>query len=255
MTTNKLNIVAIIPSRLQSTRLPNKPLIKFNGLPMVEHVRRRTLLCKKFKKVVVATCDKKIFNLINSFGGEAIMTSKKHLDCTDRLVEASKKIQCTHVVNVQGDNILVDPKDLENLCKAIKSHPKNMFWNMISKIESKKELVDDSIVKCFISKKNLIYFLFRKYEIDMKNIYRVQGLLAYTSNALIEFEKLKPTINELKYSIEQFRIIENDIPIKTLKTEKYYPDINKKSDINKINKIFKTDAYQNTILNKILDIN
>ena len=89
----------------------------------------------------------------------------------------------------------------------------------------------------------------------MKNIYRVQGLLAYTSNALIEFEKLKPTINELKYSIEQFRIIENDIPIKTLKTEKYYPDINKKSDINKINKIFKTDAYQNTILNKILDIN
>ena len=182
------------------------------------------------------------------------MTSKKHLDCTDRLVEASKKIQCTHVVNVQGDNILVDPKDLENLCKAIKSHPKNMFWNMISKIESKKDLIDDSIVKCFISKKSNL-FLFRKYEIDMKNIYRVQGLLAYTSNALIEFEKLKPTINELKYSIEQFRIIENDIPIKTLKTEKYYPDINKKSDINKINKIFKTDAYQNTILNKILDIN
>tara|TARA_Y100000590_G_C15656864_1_gene990992 strand:+ start:412 stop:1170 length:759 start_codon:yes stop_codon:yes gene_type:complete len=247
-----LNIVAIIPSRLKSTRLPNKPLILFKGIPMIEHVRRRTILCKHFDKVVVATCDKKIFDLIESFGGHAMMTSKKHLDCTDRLVEASKKIQCTHVVNVQGDNILVDPKDLENLCKAINLNPHNMFWNMISKIENSKDLSDKSVVKCFISNKKLIYFLFRNYAKEINNVYRVQGLLAYTKNGLSEFGKMKPTINELKYSIEQFRIIENDNQINTINTQKYYSDINRYSDIRKINKILKTDKYQKRILNKIL---
>ena len=181
------------------------------------------------------------------------MTSKKHLDCTDRLVEASKKINCSHVVNIQGDNILTDPKDLENLCNHIRLKPRNNFWNMISKIENKRDLYDTSVVKCFISNKKLIYFLFRNHiQKTEKSIFRVQGLIAYTKEALIKFGKLKPSLNELNLSIEQFRIIENDMSISTIQTKKYYPDINKKSDIAKIFKILKSDTYQNKILNKII---
>ena len=248
-----MKIVALIPSRLDSTRLPKKPLINFLGLPMIEHVRRRALLCKQFNKVIIATCDKKIFDIIVSYGGDAIMTSKKHLDCTDRLVEASQKINCTHVVNIQGDNILTDPKDLKNLCKHIRLKPKNNFWNMVSKIENEKDLYDASVVKCFISNKKLIYFLFRNHiQKTENNIFRVQGLIAYTKESLIRFGKLKPSLNELNLSIEQFRIIENDMHISSIQTKKYYPDINKKSDIAKIYKILKLDIYQNKILNKII---
>ena len=248
-----MKIVALIPSRLDSTRLPNKPLINFFGLPMIEHVRRRALLCKQFSKVIVATCDKKIFDIIVSYGGDAIMTSKKHLDCTDRLVEASQKVNCSHVVNIQGDNILTDPKDLENLCTHIRVNPKNNFWNMISKIENQRDLYDTSVVKCFISKKKFIYFFFRNHIQKTNNsIFRVQGLIAYTKEGLIKFGKLKPSLNELNLSIEQFRIIENDMQISSIKTKKYYPDINKKSDVAKIYKILKSSTYQNKILNKII---
>ena len=138
MNYNKIKIVAIIPVRMESSRLPGKPLINLLGLPMVEHVRRRALLCKKFDEIIVATCNKEISDCVKYFGGNVIMTSKKHLDCTDRIVEAAKKIRCTHVVNVQGDSILTNPKDLDKLCNNISKFQKKNFGILFLKSKIKK---------------------------------------------------------------------------------------------------------------------
>lgn len=241
---------------MESTRFPGKPLIKINKIPMVEHVRRRAMLCGYFSEVYVATCNKEIFDCILTYGGKAMMTSSKHLDCTDRICEASKKIDCTHIVNVQGDSILVNIDDLEKICKDIIKNPKNDFWNLISLIKTKKDLSNRSIVKCFLNTNKKIYFLFRNISDynyrNVNNIYRVVGLMAYSKPGLRKFSKLKPTINELNYSIEQFRIVENCYDLRTVLSQNHYPDVNKMSDLKIVRRYLKEDFVQKKIISRII---
>ena len=99
---SKTRVAAIIPARMASSRFPGKPLLEVRGLPMVEHVRRRALLCKEFSEVVVATCDREIAVAVERHGGVVVMTSSAHKAASDRVAEAMEGLQCTHVVNVQG---------------------------------------------------------------------------------------------------------------------------------------------------------
>src|SRR3990172_2252604 len=97
---------------MASSRFPGKPLLKIRGLAMVEHVRRRTLLCKELSEVIVATCDSAIASVVKGYGGKALMTSPSHPGALDRVAEAAGYVDCTHVVNVQGDQVLVLPEDI-----------------------------------------------------------------------------------------------------------------------------------------------
>jgi len=107
-----LKIVGIIPSRLESTRLPRKPLVDIVGLPMVIHVYLRCIKAKLLDDVFVATDSEEIADLVSSYGGKYIMTSKNHETGTDRIAEAVTKIDCDIVVNIQGDEALVDPNHI-----------------------------------------------------------------------------------------------------------------------------------------------
>ena len=97
---------------MASNRYPGKPLIKIENLPMIEHVRRRTLMCEEFSDVVVATCDLEIQKTVEAFSGDVIMTSNDHIMASDRVAEAVEHLDCTHVINVQGDEILILPEVL-----------------------------------------------------------------------------------------------------------------------------------------------
>ena len=143
---NNLEIAAVIPARMASTRYPGKPLIEIEGLPMIEHVRRRVLLCDKFSDVVVATCDNEIKVAIEEYGGTVIMTSDRHIMASDRVAEAVEILDCSHVINVQGDEILVMPDDLERMVVAIYARPEIEYWNAIAPIEKHVELEDTAIV-------------------------------------------------------------------------------------------------------------
>src|SRR5574341_1485452 len=101
-----VRIAAIIPVRMGSVRLPGKPLLSLHNLPMVEHVRRRALLCPALQQVVVATCDQEIAKAVESYGGLVIMTSPLHRTGTDRAAEAASHLDSTHVLIVQGDEPL-----------------------------------------------------------------------------------------------------------------------------------------------------
>ena len=145
---NDIKIAAIIPARMGSIRHPGKPLIEIEGLPMIEHVRRRVLLCEGFSDVVVATCDSEIREAIETFGGTVMITSKAHIMASDRVAEAVELLECTHVINVQGDEILVMPDDLQCMVTAVRSNPGGQYWNAIAPIEKSDELADTAIVKC-----------------------------------------------------------------------------------------------------------
>lgn len=158
-----VRVAAIIPARMGSTRFPGKPLLMIRGLPMVEHVRRRALLSKAFCSVVVATCDGEIADAVERYGGEILMTSPLHQAATDRVAEAMAKMECSHIVNLQGDEILVLPEDLARMASAIAAAPETAAWNAIAPIERRDELSDRSIVKCVVSRSNRILFCARDF--------------------------------------------------------------------------------------------
>ena len=116
-----MNLVGIIPAHLASVRFPRKILYKFKGIPMIEHVRRRALQSKLLSKVIVATCDKEIAEVIEQFGGEVILTSSKHKSGTSRIAEAASNIDCSHAMLIQGDEPLLLSKHIDKIAKNIKS--------------------------------------------------------------------------------------------------------------------------------------
>ena len=136
-------ILGLIPSRLNSSRLKEKPLLKIDGLPIIVHTLKRALLSKKINKVIVCTDDKKIYDVVRDFGGEAIITSKKHKNGTERIAEVAKKFKPKLVIDIQGDEPLVDPKDID---KVINFHLKNKQFDiivpsMITKKPERKNIV------------------------------------------------------------------------------------------------------------------
>ena len=127
-------VIAIVPARMASSRLPGKPLKHILGLPMIEHVRQRVRLSKNIDRVIIATCDKEILKVVQNYGGEVIMTSDKHNSCIDRVAEAAGKLDANIVVNVQGDMPLVDPSSLDTLVETMLKDTSIHFADMVAPV-------------------------------------------------------------------------------------------------------------------------
>jgi 3-deoxy-manno-octulosonate cytidylyltransferase (CMP-KDO synthetase) len=251
-----IKIAAVIPARMASTRYPGKPLIEIQGLPMIEHVRRRALLCGGFSEVVVATCDTEILEAVETFGGRVIMTSKEHIMASDRVAEAALNLDCTHVINVQGDEILVMPDDLSKMLESIHAHPDGQYWNAIARIEKPEELADTAIVKCIVSNSGKILYCARDFtHLNLNNTFepvrKILGILGYTRESLLAFSKLRRTPLESTQSIDQSRIIEHEIPLLAVPFEKGYPGINDSREEKMVRNFFQTDPIQKSVLKEI----
>ena len=250
-------IAAVIPARMGSNRYPGKPLIDIKGLPMIEHVRRRTLLCHAFSEVVVATCDQEIFDIIREFGGEVVMTSPNHTMASDRVAEVAHILDCSHVVNVQGDEILTMPEDLKLMTNAINNNPDLPYLSATAIIENNEELSDPNIVKCVVTRSDKIVYCTRNisklnFVNEFEPIRKLLGVFAYKRENLFEYGNLKRTPLEIKESIDILRIIENDLPMKSVLFSCGYPGINDPQEEQMIRGILKKDSQQVSVLEKIL---
>jgi len=255
-----LKIAAIIPARMASSRFPGKPLLEIHGLPMIEHVRRRTLLCREFSDVVVATCDKEIYDTIKHYGGKVIMTSADHIMASDRVAEVMNNLDCTHVVNVQGDEILVLPEDLSTMVRLIKDNPLGMVWNAVADVESDAELADSSFVKCVVTRSGKVMYCARdfsylNFENNFDPVKIIIGVLGYSRKGLLIFSKLPRSPIEILASIDQSRVIENDIPLIAVPFSAAYPGINYPREVPIVKNIIEKDSCQRVIMNKIMNWN
>ena len=259
MTMGGIRVAAIIPARMASSRFPGKPLLEVHGLPMIEHVRRRTLLCRRFAQVVVATCDSEIAQVVQGFGGTVIMTSAGHPAATDRVAEAIQRVDCTHVINVQGDEILVLPSDLERMVEAIERAPDLPAWNAVARLERAEELSDRSIVKCAVSSSGRILFCAR----DFSNITfpsgggwdpirKVLGILGYRRDVLSRYSALCRTPMEEAEAIDQSRLIEHDLVVQTVEFGRGYPGINEPRELTLVQECLSADARQQHVLAEVL---
>lgn len=255
----KPKIAVIIPARLRSQRYPGKVLEKFFGLPMLEHVRRRVLLCPGVDEVVVATCDPEIVDSVRGFGGKTILTSDAHRTGTDRIAQACARIDCTHVVDVQGDEILLVPGHLARMIEAIKSDPEVPFWNATSPLEETGALDRHSVVKCALSGEGRILFCFRrspcfgKVGVDAKSpIRRIMGLSAFRKPFLRRISKTPLTPLERSESIEQLRILESGFELRSVALDRACPSVNEPAEAKLAVRILKTDPLQKKILARVL---
>jgi len=215
-----MKTIILIPSRLSATRLPGKPLLKINGLSMISHVFKKAEEAH-IGEVVVAAADQEIADDVKQNGGQAILTKKEHRTGTDRIFEALQKIGSSNidlVMNVQGDEPLMDVKDIRNLNdKMIKN--KSLMGTLASNISSEKFYENSNVVKVSTEENlNDINFpeatgFFRKTHTQSKNIYHHLGIYCYQINTLKNLTSLRQTLNEQKNNLEQLRALENNIKI------------------------------------------
>jgi 3-deoxy-manno-octulosonate cytidylyltransferase (CMP-KDO synthetase) len=243
---------------MASSRLPGKPLLLFHGLPMIEHVRRRVVMSGSFAEVVVATCDDEIARPIEQFGGRVIMTSTRHQSASDRVAEAVDHLDATHVVNVQGDEILVLPEDLARMAQAISASPEVSAWNAVAPIERLEELSDRSIVKCVVSKSNRVLFCSRDFSLlslkdcNFAPVKNVLGILGYERSFLKRFKEIDRTPLELLESIDQSRIVESDEILQGVNFSRGYPGINESREMAIVERYLEHDPLQRMVLDRIL---
>ncbi len=112
-------VAAIIPARFDSTRFPGKPLAALKGKIIIQHVYEQASAANRIDSVIVATDDKRIFDAVKAFGGEAVMTSSDHLSGTDRIAEAANSIQCEYVVNIQGDEPFIRSEMIDDVVNLL----------------------------------------------------------------------------------------------------------------------------------------
>lgn len=203
---------------MEATRFPGKPLADLCGKPMIQWVYERASSARSISEVVVATCDQVIMDAVTSFGGEAVMTSDQHRSGTDRLAEAAIGIDADIIVNVQGDEPLIDPSSIDRAVEPLLREAEVTMTSLMVPIDS-ESAADPNLVKVVVDRRGFaLYFSrspipYQRHTLEGK-LYGHVGLYAYTRSFLSTFASLEPTPLEKAESLEQLRVLEHGYRIR-----------------------------------------
>ncbi len=259
---NNKKILAVIPARLASSRFPNKPMKHIHNIPMIGHCYIRSAMCKILTDCYVATPDREIYNYIKNIGGNAVMTSHKHVMCNDRVVEATeklekqKKLKYDIIVNIQGDLPMVFPEMITNLIKPLIYNKDVETSTMAEEVLNNKEFYDRNRVKVIFGINNNAILLTRepvpsdfKYKSKFKK-YKHVAIRAYKRNIFKKISKLKLSPIENIEGIDDIRLLENDIKIKVVLTSKITETVDNKKDLEKVISMMRSDSLLKKYKNK-----
>ncbi|HSI12137.1 MAG TPA: 3-deoxy-manno-octulosonate cytidylyltransferase [Chthoniobacter sp.] len=237
-------VAVVIPSRYASTRLPAKPLHPIAGKPLVQHVWERCARAKGIDKVIVATDDMRIAEAAFSFGAEVAMTSDKHRSGTDRVAEVAKRLKgFTHIINVQGDEPLVDPKVVSKLAASMAKDRKIEMITSASIFTPEDDLTNPNMVKVVLDRESNGLYFSRSLIPYVRNdgvrpqFYRHQGIYGYTTKFLLQFVKWKPGILEQAESLEQLRALENGAKIRVVLAKDAAVSVDTPEDVTAVERI------------------
>lgn len=246
-----MKILGIIPARYDSSRFPGKPLIDIAGKSMIQRVYEQCQKSTSLDKIIVATDDLRILEHVINFGGEAIMTSDEHLSGTDRCGEVAEKYPEFNIcVNIQGDEPMIDPLQIDLLCACFDRKPDIHIATLVKKISSDEDLFNENTPKVVLNKQlEAIYFsrtaipFLRGSEsnkwLEKHSYYKHIGIYAFRSQTLAEITKLPVSSLEKAEALEQLRWIENGYSVQTAITEKESQAIDTPADLQKLLAIFK----------------
>lgn len=240
-----MDVVAIIPARYASTRLEGKPLLDIAGKPMILWVYERAGKAKLVNDVIVATDDKRIFDAVKGFKGKVVMTSASHKSGTDRLAEVAANLKCDMVVNVQGDEPLIEPKMIDDVLRSMMDDANLQMATLKTKITDEEELSNPNVVKVVTDKNDFALYFSRlpipyvrsKEQESSAFHYKHIGLYAYRKDFLLKFAQMKPTPLEEAEKLEQLRILENGYKIKVVETKYNSIGIDTQEDLERVRNI------------------
>ena len=234
-----MKAVCIIPARYQSTRLPGKPLLDIAGKPMIQWVAERALRAKTVDEVIVATDDVRIFATVESFGGKAVMTSSAHRSGTDRLAElAARMTDVDLIVNVQGDEPLIDPMVIDQLVESFNDRADILMATMMTQMDA-VDYNNPAAVKVATTLDGFALYFSRAAipyprENTGKNLFKHVGIYAYRRDFLLTFAKWKPTPLEMAESLEQLRALEHGVKIRVLETPHASCGVDTPADLERV---------------------
>jgi len=240
-----LQVVAVIPARFASTRFPGKPLADIDGRPMIEHVYRRASASPVVSRVIVATDDMRIATRVAEFGGNVQMTRTDHPTGTDRLAEVATTLDCDVIVNVQGDEPLLDPRAITELVAPFADKSVSMS-TLYRRITDESELFNPNIVKLVTDRSGFALYFSRApipYTRDPRGGYppffRHVGVYAYRRTALMVLASLEPTPLERSESLEQLRALEHGIRIKAVETSYDSIGVDTPDDLEQVRRLLR----------------
>ncbi len=215
-----MKTVCIIPARMESSRFYGKPIKKILGYPMIEHVFRRVKTAKYIDDIYVATCNQEIKSVAEAFGAKVIMTSDKHTRGTDRVAEAASNIDADIVINVQGDEPLVDPESLDKAIDMMRNVSTIQCINLVSPIYEWNIFMDINVVKAQVDEKSRVLKFFRQPDAGysqklFKQGIKQIGIYLFRKPLLMQFAAWAETPLEKQIGVDMMRILENGFPMDT----------------------------------------
>lgn len=245
-----MRIICIIPARLGSYRFMEKPFADICGKPMIEHVYKRASLCKLLDEVYVATPNQEIVDVVEKFGGKAIMTSDDARRASDRVAEAALKVkEADIIVNLQGDEPLVHPELIEMVVQPLIDDPTLSNVNLARKVDYEEAVNIHEVKLVYDLNHNAILFsrepIPSKFMGDKKIPYYIQGgIFPFTKESLQDYTNLKSTPLEIIESIDMLRFIENGRKIKIVETDMETYSVDIPSDVEKVVRVMKNDKLK-----------
>lgn len=241
-----MKILGIIPARFGSTRFPGKPLVDIDGKTMIQRVYEQAKQTQQLNDVVVATDDQRIVDEANRFGGKVVMTAATHQSGTDRCAEVVSKLKEEYdvIINIQGDEPFIDPKQITQLCECF-NDKNTQIATLVKRISETEELFNENKVKAVFNtnhfaiyfSRNAIPFLRGKAHnewLKNHNYYKHIGIYGYQTEVLKKITALKQSTLELAEGLEQLRWLENGYNIKVAETELEAISIDTPDDLKKV---------------------
>ena len=241
-------IVAVIPARLESTRLPRKPLRVIAGHPMIAWVYHHARRAASLDHVLIATDSSEIVDYCRTAGIPAEMTSAAHRSGTDRIVEVMSRIAADIYVNIQGDEPMVTPEHIELMLGPFRELPETQVSTLKVAITTEEARNPNNVKVVTDVAGRALYFSRALIPHDRDGSGQVQyykhmGLYAYSAAALARFQTLPPSALEQLEKLEQLRLLENGVPIHVVETPEDTIGVDTEEDLKKVDELFRREGH------------
>ena len=247
-----MKALGVIPARLASTRLPEKILRPLGGKPMIQHVWERARKAKKLGDVIVATDDARIQKCVEGFGGKAFMTRKDHPNGTSRIAGVMGHFKQDLVINIQGDQPLVDPAALDEMVGIFEKSKEVEMLTLAVRMTDKASFENPNVVKIVCDGAgNALYFsratipFVQGKQVCAFSFLKHLGVYGYRRDFLLEFVAWQPGVLENIEKLEQLRVLERGRSIRVIETEYDFISVDTEEDLQEVEKRMQANPMRN----------
>ena len=242
-----MKAIGVIPARYDSERFEGKVLADLLGKPLIQHVWERAKESRLLSDLIIACDDERVLNKAKEFGAEAVLTSSQHQSGSDRIAEVIQNLEVDIVINIQGDEPLIDSGVIDLLCQSMINDKSCLMATVIKPIGQISEIEDPNIVKVVIDQNKYALYFSRskipyKRNKDIKREgrwYKHLGMYAYQKSFLLTFKDLPKSQLEQIEQLEQLRALDHGYKIKTVETEIDFKGVDTREDLQKVEEILR----------------